>query len=200
MTPGILRGLITHGSPVLLADAYFRGQMDVEGDLYSALALKENFEALKLTWRDKLALLRDAWRLPAQPEMPKINGRLSRIARSVSRRFSHQRSRSSDSAAIAFHYDVSNTFYALWLDAQRVYSCAYFLTAEDSLDQAQRTKLEHICRKLRLQAGERLLDIGCGWGALIFWAAQHHGVHAHGITLSQQQFDFVNQRALRTGV
>jgi cyclopropane-fatty-acyl-phospholipid synthase len=198
--PGVLRGLITQGSPLLLADAYFRGQMDVEGDLYSALALKEHFEVLKLTWRDKLALLRDAWRLPTQPEILAVNGRWSRLARSVSQRFSHEHSRKSDSAAIAFHYDVSNAFYALWLDARRVYSCAYFLTAEDTLDQAQCNKLEHICRKLRLQPNERLLDIGCGWGALIFWAAQHHGVHAHGITLSQQQYDFVSQRIASEGM
>lgn len=95
---------------------------------------------------------------------------------------------------------MSNDFYALWLDAERVYSCAYFKTAEETLDQAQQNKLEHICRKLRLQRGERLLDIGCGWGALVCWAARHHGVRAHGITLSQAQHDFAQQRIAGEGL
>jgi cyclopropane-fatty-acyl-phospholipid synthase len=92
---------------------------------------------------------------------------------------------------IAHHYDVSNAFYRMWLDARLVYSCAYFRTPDDSLDDAQAQKLDHICRKLRLAKGERFLDIGCGWGALIFWAAQHYGVQATGITLSQNQYEHV---------
>lgn len=91
--------------------------------------------------------------------------------------------------AISFHYDVSNDFYALWLDEQMVYSCAYYEDADQSLEQAQRNKLDHICRKLRLKPGERLLDIGCGWGALVCWAAEHYGIIAHGITLSQNQYE-----------
>ncbi|MDP3413476.1 MAG: cyclopropane-fatty-acyl-phospholipid synthase family protein, partial [Polaromonas sp.] len=91
-------------------------------------------------------------------------------------------------------------FYRLWLDAERVYSCAYFTSLDESLDQAQRNKLEHICRKLRLQPGERLLDIGCGWGTLVCWAARHHGVRAHGITLSQQQFEYAQQRIKADGL
>jgi cyclopropane-fatty-acyl-phospholipid synthase len=204
--PMLLRGLVTTRGPVLLADAYFRGQIDVEGDLYSALALKGHFEGLALPWRDKLAMLLDAWRLPArsgsytgsnassstdsEAVAPKPAAVLARLAQ----RFTRQHTRQSDQQAIAFHYDVSNAFYALWLDAERVYSCAYFETPEDTLDQAQQNKLEHICRKLRLQPGERLLDIGCGWGALVCWAARHHGVRAHGITLSQAQHDFAQQR------
>jgi cyclopropane-fatty-acyl-phospholipid synthase len=195
--PMLLRRLVTARSPVLLADAYFRGQVDVEGDFYSALELKRHFESLSLSWRDKISLLLDAWRLPARSDMHlKPDTMLSRIAR----RFSHRHSRSSDRAAIAFHYDVSNDFYALWLDSQRVYSCAYFETAEDSLDQAQRNKLEHVCRKLRLQPDERLLDIGCGWGALVCWAARHHGVRAHGITLSRQQLAYARQRIATEGL
>jgi len=92
---------------------------------------------------------------------------------------------------IAHHYDVSNAFYRTWLDARMVYSCAYFRTWEDSLDDAQAQKLDHICRKLRLAPGERFLDIGCGWGALIFWAAENYGVHATGITLSRNQYEHV---------
>jgi cyclopropane-fatty-acyl-phospholipid synthase len=94
---------------------------------------------------------------------------------------------------IAHHYDVSNAFYRMWLDRRLVYSCAYFKRADDSLDDAQAQKLDHICRKLRLARGERFLDIGCGWGALIFWAAEHYGVDATGITLSQNQFEHVRR-------
>ncbi len=89
-----------------------------------------------------------------------------------------------DAAAIRYHYDVSNDFYALWLDRRMVYSCAYFKTGAESIDLAQEQKLDHICRKLRLQPGERFLDIGCGWGALVMHAAERYGVKATGITLS----------------
>ncbi len=92
-----------------------------------------------------------------------------------------------DVSQIEFHYDVSDEFYALWLDPRRVYSCAYFRTPDQTLAQAQEAKLEHICRKLMLQPGERFLDIGSGWGGLLLWAAEHHGVDATGITLSKNQ-------------
>ncbi|CAG1017557.1 putative fatty acid methyltransferase [Burkholderiaceae bacterium] len=196
--PALLRRLVLGHSPLLLADAYFRGQLDLEGDLYSALTLKDHFQHISLTWRDKLALARDAWRLPrrADTRLKPSNTMASRIARS----FSHRHSRQTDRAAVSFHYDVSNAFYALWLDEQRVYSCAYFENADDSLDQAQRNKLEHVCRKLRLRSGERFLDIGCGWGALVRWAARHHGVKAHGITLSRQQHDYALRRICAEGL
>jgi cyclopropane-fatty-acyl-phospholipid synthase len=95
---------------------------------------------------------------------------------------------------------VSNDFYGLWLDAERVYSCAYFESPDQSLHEAQRNKLDHICRKLRLQPGERLLDIGCGWGALVCWAAREHGVRAHGITLSERQLEFARARVRAEGL
>ena len=101
--------------------------------------------------------------------------------------------RQTDRQAISSHYDVSNDFYALWLDERRVYSCAYFKHADDSLDTAQEQKLDHICRKLMLKPGERFLDIGCGWGGLILWAAEHYGVSSVGITISQNQFDYVTE-------
>ena len=198
--PMLLRSLVTARSPVLLADAYFRGQIDVEGDLYSALALKGHFEGLELPWRDKLAMLLDAWRLPSSTNSRAATAKAGTLLTRLARRFSRQHTRDSDRQAIAFHYDVSNDFYALWLDTERVYSCAYFKTPEDTLDEAQRNKLEHICRKLRLQPGERLLDIGCGWGALICWSARHHGVRAHGVTLSQAQHDFAQQRIIDEGL
>lgn len=101
---------------------------------------------------------------------------------------------------IAHHYDVSNAFYRMWLDARMVYSCAYFRTAEDSLDTAQVQKLDHVCRKLQLQPGQRMLDIGCGWGALLFHAAEVHGVDATGITLSQNQFEHVRNEIASRGL
>ncbi len=99
-----------------------------------------------------------------------------------------------DRHAINHHYDVSNEFFALWLDRQRVYSCAYFRHADDSLEVAQEQKLDHVCRKLMLKPGERFLDIGCGWGALIFRAAEMYGAHATGITLSEQQFAYAQEQ------
>ena len=96
-----------------------------------------------------------------------------------------------DAQQVQFHYDVSDEFYALWLDPMRLYSCAYFADAAMTLAQAQEAKLDHICRKLMLRPGERFLDIGAGWGGLLFWAAEHYGVHAHGITLSRNQHDHV---------
>jgi len=105
-----------------------------------------------------------------------------------------------DKALVQFHYDLSNEFYALFLDPEMVYSCAYFPHWEASLEDAQRAKLEMICRKLRLAPGERFLDIGCGWGGLVCHAAQHHGVGAHGVTLSQAQHDYAVEKVQRLGL
>lgn len=189
--PAALRALVLRPSPVQLAAAYFNGLLDFEGDLFEAVVLKTHFERLALNWRDKLNLLRHALRLPP------LRG--TQVGDSTER-FSHRHSRDSDRDAISHHYDVSNAFYRLWLDERMVYSCAYFRHPSESLDQAQRNKLEHICRKLRLSPGERLLDIGCGWGALVCWAARHHGVTAHGITLSEEQLAFARDRVRREGL
>ena len=105
-----------------------------------------------------------------------------------------------DAAQIQFHYDVSDAFYALWLDPRRVYSCAYYREAGMTLAQAQEAKLDHICRKLMLQPGERFLDIGAGWGALLLWAAEHYGVNATGITLSKNQHAHVQQLITEKGL
>jgi cyclopropane-fatty-acyl-phospholipid synthase len=106
-----------------------------------------------------------------------------------------------DAKQIQHHYDVSDDFYALWLDPRRVYSCAYYAQAGMTLAQAQEAKLDHICRKLKLREGERFLDIGAGWGALLLWVAERYGVTAHGITLSKNQHAHVNalieERGLR---
>jgi cyclopropane-fatty-acyl-phospholipid synthase len=101
---------------------------------------------------------------------------------------------------IAYHYDVSNAFYALWLDREMVYTCAYCTDWDNDIDRMQQDKLEMICRKLRLKPGERLLDIGCGWGALSCYAAQHFGVMAYGVTLSEQQVAYANEKIRRLGL
>lgn len=128
------------------------------------------------------------------------------LARSMSSRLpgalgwlaSHSRDR--DRAAVEYHYDVSNEFYALFLDPEMVYSCAYFRDPNDTLEVAQAQKLDHILRKLRLAPGQRFLDIGCGWGALIRRAAQHYGAHATGITLSRMQFEYACEQIQRSGL
>ena len=148
-----------------LAEAYVHGRIDVEGEFLEAVPLA-----------DRIA-----------------NAAGSSTAQRVARMLL-KHSASQDRKAIGYHYDVGNDFYRLWLDERMVYSCAYFRTGNESIDEAQRAKLDHICRKLRLRAGERLLDIGCGWGGLILHAARHYGVDAVGITLSQNQYDLARER------
>jgi cyclopropane-fatty-acyl-phospholipid synthase len=110
----------------------------------------------------------------------------------------HSRRRAA--AAVRSHYDVGNEFYALWLDARMVYSCAYFDTGEEDIHVAQEAKLDLICRKLRLEHGETLLDIGCGWGSLVLHAAERYGVRATGITLSERQATFARARIAEAGL
>jgi cyclopropane-fatty-acyl-phospholipid synthase len=196
--PTVLRALVIQRNPLLLAEAHFRGLVDFEGDLYAALRLKPHFQTLSLPLRERLALWRDALRLPKRQRL--VISPTAAGAGQAGEPFRHRHSRHTDQAAIAFHYDVSNEFYRLWLDEQMVYSCAYFESVDETIDQAQRNKLDHICRKLRLADGERLLDIGCGWGALVCWAAQHYGVRAHGITLSRQQLEVARERVAAAGL
>lgn len=199
--PSLLRQLVLKPDPLLLAQAYFDNLLDVEGDIYDVLSLKDHFAHLQLGWGERLGLWLDALALPKQNQHATPNSSAPNNSTHHTRQhFDHQHTKASDQAAIAFHYDVSNDFYGLWLDEARVYSCAYFHSPHDSLDQAQRNKLEHICRKLRLQPGQSLLDIGCGWGALISWAAKHHGVRAHGITLSQEQLAYAQERIQQEGL
>ena len=110
------------------------------------------------------------------------------------------RTKGADRRAISFHYDVSNDFYALFLDKRMVYTCAYYRQPDGDLDQAQEDKLDLVCRKLRLAPGERLLDIGCGWGSLVIWAAERYGVEAYGVTLSAEQAEWAGSAIRRAGL
>lgn len=179
-----LLALLARGNIGALAEAYVDGRLELEGSL-----------------RDICAV--GAGLLPADPvaaATPKGPARfVYRLLSPMRSQLRHSAPR--DRAQIAFHYDVSNDFYALWLDPRRVYSCAYWPRGVVTLARAQEAKLELICRKLMLQPGERLLDIGAGWGALLMWAAERHGVRAHGITLSKEQHAHVqrliDERGLR---
>jgi cyclopropane-fatty-acyl-phospholipid synthase len=155
-----------------LGEAYVEGLLEVEGPIGDAMRAAEG---LARRWgRDR-------------------KGRAPLLFRNL-----HSRKR--DAEAIRYHYDVSNDFYALWLDQRMVYSCAYFTTGEESIDVAQEQKLDHICRKLRLKPGERFLDIGCGWGALVLHAAERYGVQATGVTLSRNQHALANERIRAAGL
>ncbi|MBI3524030.1 MAG: class I SAM-dependent methyltransferase [Betaproteobacteria bacterium] len=141
-----------------------------------------------------------------------VEGRLTDIVNATARLTAHasgrkrhrppmiRHTREIDRQAVAYHYDVSNEFYSLWLDRNMVYSCGYFRSPDDSLDAAQMQKIDHILTKLRVQPGDRLLDIGCGWGALIMRAAEKYSAKAVGITLSQNQFELARERIAAAGL
>jgi cyclopropane-fatty-acyl-phospholipid synthase len=204
--PQAVSMLVLGKDPLRLAEAYFRSDVDIEGDLFAALRLKDHLEALRLPVGERLRALLMARKLRG------LNKQASRAAagNTESRRAqgltpSHGRevrghSRDENRDSIHFHYDVSNEFYRLWLDPAMIYSCAYFEESNYTLDDAQQAKLEHICRKLLLKPGERLLDIGCGWGALVIHAARHHGVQAHGVTLSEKQLQVARRRIEEAGL
>ncbi|WP_144006625.1 cyclopropane-fatty-acyl-phospholipid synthase family protein [Pelomonas sp. KK5] len=187
----VLRRLIVGRDPLRFADSYFRGDVDIEGDFFAALTLKDHLRELHLPPMQRVKVLMRI--LGLSGALPGSHSVLPQLA-------VREHSRQENRQAIAFHYDVSNDFYALWLDAKMVYSCAYFETEDTALADAQTAKLEHICRKLRLKPGERFLDIGCGWGALAIHAAKHHGVQAHGITLSQRQLALAQERIAAAGL
>ena len=155
-----------------LARHYVEQQLDVEGEVRQILRITEALAS------------------PAE----NANGTTSRLRRWIGH------TRAFDSKSIRYHYDVNDDFYALWLDSRRVYSCAYFRGADDTLALAQEQKLDHICRKLMLKPGERLLDIGCGWGALVMWAAERYKVRATGVTLSQNQYDYARAKIREAGL
>ena len=188
--PSALRRMFFPPTERRLGEAYMFGDFEIEGQMFEALNLArylwENW-----TWRDTLYFAPKLLRLPSR-----MVDSSEQIAHLSGQRHSINR----DKQAIQHHYDVSNEFYQLWLDEKMVYSCAYFADPDESIHTAQSRKLDYICRKLRLQPGERLLDIGCGWGALIIHAAKHYGVDALGITLSEKQLVLARQRIADEGL
>jgi len=188
--PGALRHLIVHRNLLHLVEAYLAGAVDVAGDMEALFSdLVPYLDQRKLTWPTCLGLVIKAIGLPASLQNNSTpSGRAARAAHINSR------------ASIAHHYDVNNDFYRLWLDPEMVYSCAYFRNDSQPLAEAQHDKLDYICRKLRLAPGQHLLDIGCGWGALVLWAARHYGVRAHGITLSEAQHRYARERIAAAGL
>jgi cyclopropane-fatty-acyl-phospholipid synthase len=198
-SPNVLRRLVYAPGELGLARAYVAGELDVEGDIFAALSLRDAIAPrtrhidLKLGVRAFKSLL-DVARsldalgrpLPPPPEEARLRG--------------PRHSRSRDAAAIAHHYDISNDFYRLVLGETMTYSCAYFSPPNSPLDDAQRAKYDLICRKLGLRPNMRLLDVGCGWGGMVIHAAKNYGVSAVGITLSQQQADLARKRVAEAGV
>lgn len=199
--PGALRRMLLPPTELALGEAYLDGDFDIEGDIIAAMRLGDVFENLGAGLGAVVDL---AWRVAALPRGTAGDGRLGGEGAASGRRRARlqgaQHSKERDREAIAYHYNVGNDFYGLFLDRRLVYSCAYFPTGAEDLDSAQEANLEHTCRKLRLKPGERLLDIGCGWGALVMYAAERFGVQALGITLSEPQAELANQRIAAAGL
>ncbi len=191
--PGSLRKMFLPPSDLNLGEAYIYGDFDVEGDLIAAISMAEHLQSLDIGVGDKLALARQLRALPDDDAAPREGRQAARVSGA-------RHSRKRDRQAISYHYDVSNDFYALWQDKRMVYSCAYFADPGEDIDAAQERKLDYTCRKLRLQPGERLLDVGCGWGGLVIHAAKRYGVEALGITLSQAQVDLARERIAEAGL
>jgi len=188
--PKVLHAFYRSDRQLALAESYIYGDFDVSGDLLAVFPVADYLMRREFSVAEKMRLSALAIGLPSSAKANRFRAQLR----------GHRHSKSRDQHAVSFHYDVSNEFYQLWLDRRMVYSCAYFKSANDSIDQAQEQKLDYACRKLRLKAGDRLLDIGCGWGGLILHAARHYGVHAIGITLSQQQLAMAQQRIAEAGL
>ncbi len=191
--PGALRCMFRLPLELSLGEAFIYGDFDIDGDIFAAVAWMDAFSRSPFSKKDFWRLLRQIKALPLE-RTQRDQGRGP--ARLTGRRHSPSR----DRAAITYHYDVGNAFYRLWLDRWMTYSCAYFVTGEEDLDTAQEQKYEHICRKLRLRPGERLLDIGCGWGGLVIYAVKKYGVRAVGVTLSEKQREYAAQRIAEAGL
>jgi cyclopropane-fatty-acyl-phospholipid synthase len=191
-TPRALRYLVTAPGELGLARAYVAGDIEVHGDLHATLHALVTHHRGEIPWRQLAAAVR-RWML-RRPAIPPEESRAAR------RRGLARHSRTRDARAISHHYDVSNRFYELVLGSSMAYSCAVFATPSTTLSEAQREKFDLICRKLDLKAGERLLDIGAGWGGLVRHAAEHYGVRALGVTLSREQADWASRATGEAGL
>ena len=190
--PGALRTIFASGSERGLGEGFLRNEFDIEGDIEAVLRLADTLELNRLGMSRKLQAMTCLLKLPRgdsslQPRQPaKLKGERHSIER--------------DKAAVSYHYNASNDFYGLWLDKRMIYSCAYFSSPDDSLEEAQRAKLDLICRKLRLKPGQKMLDIGCGWGTLARFASVNYGAKATGITLGRNQTAWGNTAMRKAGV
>lgn len=171
--------LLSAGQVGSLGEAYVEGTFDFDGSV-----------------RDLMTVA--AAILPDSPMNQMRAGAFTNLIHKLRSIWRHSIER--DAKQIEFHYDLSDDFYGLWLDPRRVYSCAYFKESTSTLAQAQEAKLDHICRKLRLQSGERFLDVGAGWGGLLLWAAENYDIDATGITLSKNQHAYVNRLIQEKGL
>lgn len=192
--PLALRYLLREPNQLGLARAWVSGAIEVD-NLDAVLGVGEHLAGLKLTVPDRARVLAAAVRV-AGVGVLRIAPAPAIEARARGRRHSLAR----DRRAVRHHYDVSNRFYRLLLGPSLVYSCAYFSSPDETLEAAQQRKLELICRKLRLAPGERMLDIGCGWGSLVIHAARHHGAQAVGVTLSEPQAKLARERIAAAGL
>ncbi len=187
--PGALRAMFSPGTEKALGEAYLHDDFEVEGDLEAAFEIAESL-AVQHGWKRILALAYHLHRLPEKDR---------KDAPATFGADDPEHSLRRDAEAVGFHYDVSNEFYQLWLDARMVYSCAYFTEPGAGLEAAQAAKLEYLCRKLRLRPGQEVLDIGCGWGGFALYAAEHHGVRVTGVTLSEAQARLAQARVRAAG-
>ncbi|MFC9747929.1 class I SAM-dependent methyltransferase [Streptomyces niveus] len=199
-----LRRLLWKPGELGLARAWVAGEIDIDGDLYAALD-----QVAGLLWergadaKDQVHPLRD-------PRMRAAAKGLAQIAgpwpppppppEEVRRRSGALHTKHRDRAAISHHYDVGNDFYAMVLGPSMVYSCAYFAEPGGTLEDAQRDKLDLVCRKLGLSDGDRLLDVGCGWGSMAMHAAREYGAQVTGVTLSREQAAYARKRIAEAGL
>lgn len=190
--PSSLKEMLLAGTEAGVGEAYIHGAFNIEGRMEAAFELGDRLIEQTEGWSKKLKV---GYLLLRLPDSPQATG-ASHAAQLSGPRHSTKR----DQAAIGFHYDVSNDFYRLWLDREMAYSCAYFAEPEQDLDGAQVNKFRHICRKLGLRPGMKLLDIGCGWGGLLMHAARHYGVMGEGITLSRNQLALAQERIQAAGL
>jgi cyclopropane-fatty-acyl-phospholipid synthase len=184
-SPKALSYLIFAPGSLGLARALVSGELDIEGSMYDALSLNWSAHIGSVSWRDRIEVLRglDPKSLRWVDPPPEEFG-----ARRLGSGLRHSKAR--DSQAISHHYDVSNTFYEWVLGPSMTYTCACYPTEGATLEEAQSHKYDLVCKKLGLQPGMRLLDVGCGWGGMVRYAAQHYGVQVLGVTLSRKQAEW----------
>jgi cyclopropane-fatty-acyl-phospholipid synthase len=194
-SPRALAYLLRAPGELGLGAAWIAGELGMEGDLEVALGWRQQLRNARLSAIDIARIVAVAVKAGGRVVLQRPT---TLPGRAIQRGRVHSLAR--DRAAIQHHYDVSNEFYKLVLGPTLVYSCAYFDSPQDTLEAAQARKLELICRKLSLRPGDRLLDIGCGWGSLLLHAAEYHGVHALGVTLSQEQARLARERIREAGL